>query len=196
MIDPARTWIDAEVEVGRDTVLWPDTYLVGRSVLGRDCVVGPGVWLADSRLGDRIAVRHSVVEAATVGDGCDIGPFAHLRPGTRLAPGVHVGNFVEIKNSTLAGGVRVGHVSYLGDADVGAEANIGAGTVTCNYDGREKHRTRIGAGAFIGSDTMLVAPVEVGDGARTGAGSVVTRDVPPGETVVGVPARRRPPSDG
>jgi bifunctional UDP-N-acetylglucosamine pyrophosphorylase/glucosamine-1-phosphate N-acetyltransferase len=136
------------------------------------------------------------VEAATVGDGCDIGPFAHLRPGTRLAPGVHVGNFVEIKNSTLAGGVRVGHVSYLGDADVGAEANIGAGTVTCNYDGREKHRTRIGAGAFIGSDTMLVAPVEVGDGARTGAGSVVTRDVPPGETVVGVPARRRPPSDG
>ena len=125
-----------------------------------------------------------------------IGPFAHLRKGAELADEVHVGNFAEIKNSRLADGVRMGHVSYLGDAEVGAGANIGAGTITCNYDGEEKHPTSIGAGAFVGSDTMLVAPVRLGDGARTGAGSVVTRDVAAGQTVVGVPARPVPDGAG
>ena len=130
-----------------------------------------------------------MIESAVVGERVDIGPYAHLRPGARIGDGAHIGNYAEIKNSTLGARTHVGHFSYIGDAEVGGQVNIGAGTVTCNYDGDKKHRTVIGAGAFIGSDTMLVAPVEVGSGARTGAGSVVTRDVAPDETVVGIPAR-------
>jgi len=189
LIDPPTTWIDADAVIGADTVVWPGSYLLGATVVGRGCRIGPNAILRDARLGDGAVVTSSVVEDAEVGAGSDVGPFAHLRAGTRLAPGVHVGNFAEIKNSALAAGVRVGHFSYLGDAAVGAGANIGAGTVTCNFDGRDKHRTTVGAGAFIGSDTMLVAPVRVGERARTGAGSVVTRDVPDGATVAGVPAR-------
>ncbi len=189
MIDPASVWIDEGVAIGPDTVLWPQTYLLGATAVGSGCRLGPGTLVRDSALGDGVVVQWSVVEGAAVGDSSDVGPFAHLREGARLAEGVHVGNFGEIKNSTLAAGVLMGHFSYVGDADVGQGVNIGAGAVTCNYDGVDKHATSVGPGAFIGSDTMLVAPVTVGPGARTGAGSVVTRDVPAGTTVVGVPAR-------
>jgi len=189
MIDPASTWIDPEVSIGPGTVLWPDTYLLGRTVVGSGCVLGPGTLVRDAALGDGVKVLLSVVEEAVVGAGSDVGPFAHLRAGARLEPNVHVGNFGEIKNARLASGVRMGHFGYIGDAEVGAGSNIGAGTVTCNFDGTRKHATRIGEGVLIGSDTLLVAPVSIGDGARTGAGSVVTADVPPGETVAGVPAR-------
>jgi bifunctional UDP-N-acetylglucosamine pyrophosphorylase/glucosamine-1-phosphate N-acetyltransferase len=134
-------------------------------------------------------VLGSVLEQAVMAEGSDVGPFSHLRKGARLCEGAHVGNFAELKNSTLGPGAKMGHFSYLGDTEVGAGANIGAGTITCNYDGERKHRTVIEQGAFIGSDTMLVAPVRVGKGAKTGAGSVVTRDVPDGALAYGVPAR-------
>lgn len=189
LVDPGHTWIDAEVVIGPGTVVWPGTHLRGATAIGRDCVVGPNAWVADSTIGDRAHVRFAVLDHASVGEDCGVGPFAHLRPGARLEAGAHVGNFGELKNATLGPGARMGHFGYLGDAQVGAGANIGAGTVTCNFDGAAKHPTVIGRGAFIGSDTMLVAPVVVGDGARTGAGSVVTRDVPEGATVAGVPAR-------
>ncbi len=189
MIDPPTTWIDAGVMIGPDTELWPGCYLLGDTIVGEACLIGPDCVLRDSRLDDGSVVEHSVLEGAIVGAGCHVGPFSHLRPGAVIEAGAHVGNFVEVKNSRLGAGARIGHFGYLGDADVGEGANIGAGTVTCNYDGRTKHRTSIGRGAFIGSDTMLVAPVSVGDGARTGAGSVVTRDVAPGTTVAGAPAR-------
>lgn len=197
LVDPEHTWIDAEVVIGPGTVVWPGTHLRGGTAIGDDCVVGPNAWVADSAIGDRAHVRFAVLDHASVGEGCGVGPFAHLRPGARLEAGAHVGNFGELKNATLGPGARMGHFGYLGDAQVGAGANIGAGTVTCNFDGAAKHPTVIGRGAFIGSDTMLVAPVVVGDGARTGAGSVVTRDVPEGVTVAGVPARPlRKPSGG
>jgi bifunctional UDP-N-acetylglucosamine pyrophosphorylase/glucosamine-1-phosphate N-acetyltransferase len=153
--------------------------------------VGPNAIITDSQIGERCRVIASVLEQAVMEDDADIGPFGHLRKGARLGEGAHMGNFGEMKNATLGAGAKMGHFSYLGDAEVGPGANIGAGTITCNYDGERKHPTVIGAGAFIGSDTMLVAPVRVGDGAKTGAGAVVTRDVPDGEVAYGVPARVR-----
>lgn len=189
MIDPATTYIDATVEIGPDTVVHPNTYLHGATVIGAACELGPGSILTDARLGDRCQVLHSVLEGAVLDDDVDVGPFARLRKGAVLGSGVHVGNFGEIKNSTLAPGVKVGHFSYLGDATIGENVNIGAGTITCNFDGRRKNPTIIGSGAFIGSDTMLVAPVAIGDGAATGAGSVVTKDVPAYTLAAGVPAR-------
>jgi bifunctional UDP-N-acetylglucosamine pyrophosphorylase/glucosamine-1-phosphate N-acetyltransferase len=191
LIDPDSTYIEARVEIGTDTVIWPNTYLRGSTRIGSDCTIGPGTLIRDSTIGDRCRVEMSVIEQALMEEECDIGPFGHLRRGAHLARGVHMGNYGEVKNSYLGPGVKMGHFSYLGDATVGSEANIGAGTITCNYDGSQKHRTIIGRGAFIGSDTMLVAPVEIGEGARTGAGAVVTRDVPPGSTAYGVPAETR-----
>jgi bifunctional UDP-N-acetylglucosamine pyrophosphorylase/glucosamine-1-phosphate N-acetyltransferase len=191
LIDPDATYIEAGAAIGTDTVIWPNSYLQGNTRVGCDCVLGPGTVIRDSRIGDRCRIEMSVIEEALVEDDCEIGPFGHLRRGAHLAKGVHMGNFGEVKNSYLGPGVKMGHFSYLGDATVGPEANIGAGTITCNYDGKQKHRTIIGKGAFVGSDTMLVAPVEIGDGARTGAGSVVTRDVPPGRMAYGVPAQVR-----
>jgi len=193
MIDPSSTWIDAEVELGRDTVLYPDTYLQGKTVIGEECVIGPGTLIRDSTVGDRCKIAFSVIEEAVLEEDVDVGPFSHLRRGAYLERGVHIGNFGEVKNSRLGRGVKMGHFSYLGDATVGEGVNIGAGTITCNYDGVTKHHTVIGDHAFIGSDTMLVAPVTVGAGARTGAGSVVTRDIPPGCLAYGVPARVREP---
>jgi bifunctional UDP-N-acetylglucosamine pyrophosphorylase/glucosamine-1-phosphate N-acetyltransferase len=189
LVHPEATYIDAAVEIGADTVVWPSSHLQGRTRIGKACTIGPGAVIRDSTLGDRCKVELSVIEQAIMEDESNIGPFGHLRKGAHLGKGAHMGNFGEVKNSYLGPGVKMGHFSYLGDATVGEEANIGAGTITCNYDGKHKHRTIIGREAFIGSDSMLVAPVEIGDGARTGAGSVVTRDVPPGGLAYGVPAR-------
>ncbi|MBM3943263.1 MAG: UDP-N-acetylglucosamine diphosphorylase/glucosamine-1-phosphate N-acetyltransferase [SAR202 cluster bacterium] len=189
--DPASTYIDAEVNIGQDTVILPNTHLQGKTSIGSDCTVGPGSVVRDTRVGDRCRITASVLEESTVEDEVDIGPFSHLRPGAYLECHVHIGNYVEVKNSRLGAGTASGHFSYLGDATIGEKVNIGAGTITCNYDGKNKLETHIGAGAFIGCDTMLVAPVTVGEDAKTGAGAVVTKDVPPGKLAVGVPARVR-----
>ena len=177
--------------MGAGTVIQPNSVIAGKTAIGRDCVIGPNTIIRDSRIADGCRVVASVVEDAVLEDEVTVGPFAHLREGTHLARGVHVGNFAEIKKARLGRGAKMGHFAYVGDAEVGEDVNIGAGTVTCNYDGVSKHRTVIGKGAFIGSDTMLVAPVKVGDGATTGAGAVVTRDVPPDTVAVGMPARAR-----
>jgi bifunctional UDP-N-acetylglucosamine pyrophosphorylase/glucosamine-1-phosphate N-acetyltransferase len=192
MVDPATTYVEADVEIGADTTIWPNTLLRGQTRVGRGCTIGPGTIVRDSTISDGCRAELSVIEQAIMDQGSEIGPYGHLRKGAHLGPGVHMGNFGEVKNSYLGPGVKMGHFSYLGDATVGAEANIGAGTITCNYDGRHKHPTVVGAGAFIGSDTMLVAPVTVGDGAKTGAGAVVTHDVPAGSVAYGVPARVHP----
>lgn len=195
MIDPATTYVEASVAIGVDTVIHPNTHLRGKTAIGRECSIGPNAIISDSTIGDRCKVKASVVEGATLEDDVDVGPFAHLRKGAYLCHGVHMGNFGEVKNSRLGPGAKMGHFSYLGDADVGANVNIGCGTITCNYDGKTKSKTVIGQGAFIGSDTMLVAPVTVGKDAKTGAGSVVTHDVPDGAVVYGVPARVKEKKD-
>lgn len=187
--DPATTFIDAMVELGQDTVLEPGSMLLGNTKVGSNCVVGPNAVLRDSIIGDNCEVNSSSLEEATLEKGCHIGPYSHLRPGTYLARDVHVGTCAEIKNSHVGRSTHVGHFSYIGDACLGAEVNIGAGTVTCNFDGTQKNRTEIGDGAFVGSGTMLVAPVVVGTGVTTGAGAVVTRDIPPDSLAIGVPAR-------
>jgi bifunctional UDP-N-acetylglucosamine pyrophosphorylase/glucosamine-1-phosphate N-acetyltransferase len=194
LVDPATTYIDAAATLGPDTVILPNTHIEGTTRIGSDCRIGPNSILRDATIGDHCAIEASVVEEATLENNVDVGPFAHLRKGAYLESGVHMGNFGEIKNSRLRQGVKMGHFSYVGDADVGEDVNIGAGTVTCNYDGVRKNKTTIGAGSFIGSDTMLVAPLTLGRGARTGAGSVVTKDVPDGALAVGMPARMRKPS--
>lgn len=189
MLDPASTWIDRNVEIGQDTVLLPNTHLQGRTIIGSDCVIGPNTLIRDSSLGNRCQVTFSVVEEAVLEDDVRMGPFSHLRKGAHLAQGADLGNYAEVKNSYIGPGTKMHHFSYVGDATVGEKVNIGAGTITCNYDGVRKHRTVIEDGAFIGSDTMLVAPVKVGARSRTGAGSVVTRDIPPDSLAYGVPAR-------
>jgi bifunctional UDP-N-acetylglucosamine pyrophosphorylase/glucosamine-1-phosphate N-acetyltransferase len=189
MIDPTSTYIEAGVTLGQDTILWPGTYLHGSTQIGEGCVIGPNTIIKDSIVGDACTLLASVLEGALLEDHVEMGPYCHLRKGAHLCKGVHMGNFGEVKNSTLGPGAKMGHFSYLGDTTVGEDANIGAGTITCNYDGTHKYRTEIGEGAFIGSDTMLVAPVKVGAGAKTGAGAVVTRDIPPHSLAVGVPAR-------
>ena len=189
MPDPASVYIDADVKIGQDTVILPNTMILGRSEIGEDCQIGPSSIIRDSKIGNHCRATASMLEEAVMEDSVDIGPFSHLRPGAYLESGVHIGNFVEVKESRFAAGAVMGHFGYVGDASIGAQANLGAGMVTCNYDGRDKHRTNIGAGAFIGCDTMLVAPVTVGAEATTGAGAVVTKDVPPGRLAVGVPAK-------
>jgi bifunctional UDP-N-acetylglucosamine pyrophosphorylase/glucosamine-1-phosphate N-acetyltransferase len=189
--DPGSVYIDADVSIGMDSIVRPNTSLLGKTVIGENCEIGPNSVIQDSRIGDLCRVTASMLEEATLEAGVDVGPFSHLRPGAYLETGVHIGNYVEVKESRLGREVLAGHFSYLGDASIGAGTNIGAGTITCNFDGKEKRRTTIGQGAFIGCDTMLVAPVSVGDGAATGAGAVVTRDVPGNLLAVGVPARIR-----
>ena len=189
IIDPVTTYIDEGVDIGEDTVVFPNTTITGETIIGSGCRIGPNTIIADSRIGDDCEVFASVLEGAALEAGVDIGPFSHLRPDAYLESGVHIGNFVEVKGSRLGQGTKAGHFSYIGDAKVGADVNIGAGTVTCNFDGEKKNETVIEDGVFIGSDTMLVAPVRVGREARTGAGSVVTKNVPPGASVVGAPAR-------
>lgn len=190
IVDPATTYIEPGVHIGTDTTIWPNTYLQGNTEIGENSVIGPNAVLRNTRVGDGCKVLASVLEDAVLEDDVDVGPFGHLRRGAHLAQGVHMGNFGEVKDSYLGPGTKMGHFSYVGNATIGAEVNIGAGTVTCNYDGEKKSPTEIGAGAFIGSDTMLVAPIKIGEGARTGAGAVVTKDVPPDTLAVGMPARR------
>jgi bifunctional UDP-N-acetylglucosamine pyrophosphorylase/glucosamine-1-phosphate N-acetyltransferase len=167
--------------------------LSGATMIGEGSVIGPETTIVDSAIGRDCTVRRSVVETSTVEDGVTIGPYSHLRAGSHVGAGAEVGNYAEVKNSRLGPRVKQHHMSYVGDAEIGEGTNIGAGTITANWDGRVKNRTRVGRNAFLGVDTMLVAPVEVGDGARTGAGAVVTKDVPPGKLAVGVPARIREP---
>lgn len=189
LLDPQSTYIESGVTIGQDTVLWPNTMLLGTTTIGEDCIVGPNTVIRSSRVGNACRIEAAVVELAVIENEVDIGPFAHLRKGAELGEGVHMGNFGEIKNSKLAPGVKMGHFSYIGDATIGPNVNIGAGTITANFDGEKKNPTVIESDVFIGSDTMLVAPLHIGKGARTGAGSVVTKDVPAHTVVVGVPAR-------
>ena len=189
MIDPASTYIEIGVSIGRDTVIMPNTYLHGKTEIGEDNVIGPNSIIRDTKIGDHCKVLASVLEGAMLEDHVDMGPFARLRKGAHLGSHVHMGNFGEVKDSHLSDGVKMGHFSYIGNAEIGANTNIGAGTITCNYDGEKKHPTEIGEDVFIGSDTMLVAPLKIGARARTGAGAVVTKDVAEDTLVVGVPAR-------
>jgi bifunctional UDP-N-acetylglucosamine pyrophosphorylase/glucosamine-1-phosphate N-acetyltransferase len=178
--DPGATWIDADVEIGADTTILPGTTLRGRSSIGGGSTIGPMTTLVDSRIGDRTLVIHSYLFGCEVADDATVGPFAYLRPDARIGEGAKAGTFVEIKNSQIGAGAKVPHLSYIGDAEVGEGSNLGASTVTANYDGRNKNRTKIGRNVHTGVDTTFVAPVQVGDDAYTGAGSVITEDVPPG----------------
>jgi bifunctional UDP-N-acetylglucosamine pyrophosphorylase/glucosamine-1-phosphate N-acetyltransferase len=189
IVDPATTYIDAGVEIGQDARIEPWTVLSGATLIGKDAVIGPQAQVRDSRIGPRTSVWSSVVEESEVAEDVEIGPYSHLRPGCRIGPRSRIGNYAELKNANVGAGTQQHHFSYVGDAEVGEDVNIGAGAVTANFDGERKHVTRIGDGAFIGVDTMLRAPITIGPGARTGAGAVVTRDVAPGKTVVGMPAR-------
>ncbi len=189
IVDPERVYIEDTVRLAPDVTLWPDTYLMGETVVESESEIGPNSYLRNARIGPRCRVWASVIEDSTLEAEVHVGPFARVRGGAHLSRGVYLGNYAEVKKSTLGPGVRMHHFSYVGDATVGRDVNIGAGTITCNYDGVRKHPTFIEDEAFIGSDTMLVAPVRVGRGARTGAGAVVTKDVPPYTVVVGVPAR-------
>ena len=184
VVDPAATYVEAGVSVGVDAVLYPGTHLEGATTIGAGARIGPDTRIVDAAVGDRAVVAYSVVSGAEVGPESSVGPYTHLRPGTRLERGAKAGEFVGMKNAVVGEGAKVPHLSYVGDAEIGAGANIGAATVTVNYDGFEKHRTVVGPGARIGSDTMLVAPVTVGAEAYTGAGSVITTDVPDGALAV------------
>ena len=188
VIDPATTYIDDEVQIGIDTIIYPGTMLTGKTTIGADCRLGPATTISQSVLADRCVVRNSILEESILEEDVSVGPFSHCRPGAHLARGVRMGNFGEVKNSYVGAETDMHHFSYLGDATVGDHVNIGAGAVTANYDGKQKHRTTIGARASIGVDTILIAPVTVGAGAYTGSGAVVNRDVPPDALVVGVPA--------
>ena len=180
IVDPASTWIDVDVTIGQDAEIWPGTVLEGRTTVGAGAKVGPGCQLRDTTVADDAAVAHAVCVQSEIGPGATVGPYAYLRPGTRIGPGAHIGCHVELKNSVVGAGAKVPHLSYVGDADIGEHVNIGAATIFANYDGAAKHRTTVGPHAFTGSDTVLVAPLTVGDGAYTAAGSVITEDVPPG----------------
>jgi bifunctional UDP-N-acetylglucosamine pyrophosphorylase / glucosamine-1-phosphate N-acetyltransferase len=201
MLDPATVFIGAEVTLGRDTVLYPNVRLEGKTVLGEGCTVCPGSRIADSVLGRGVTIKDAcVIESSTIADKASVGPFAHLRPGTVLGAGARIGNFVEVKKSVIGEGSKANHLAYLGDATIGRDVNIGAGVITCNYDGFRKHQTVIEDGVFVGSDAQLVAPVRIGKGALVAAGATITRDVPedalaltrvPQENKEGVAARRR-----
>jgi bifunctional UDP-N-acetylglucosamine pyrophosphorylase/glucosamine-1-phosphate N-acetyltransferase len=184
-IDPASCTLSDGTHFGRDVVVEPQCHFRGDTSIGTGCRIGPGCLIESSAVGENSEVLHSVLRQACVGEGCSVGPFAQLRPGARLAAGCHVGNFVEIKNSTLAEGVKVNHLSYIGDAELGARVNVGAGTITANYDGVNKHRTVIGAGSKTGANSVLVAPITLGDNVTVGAGSTLTKDVPSGALALG-----------
>lgn len=194
-LDPDTTTVEMDVTIGQDTVLYPNTHLRGRTSIGENCVIGPDTTLLHTSVGDNSVIQYSTAEKATVGSHVTMGPFCHLRSGAVLMDHVHLGNFGEVKDSTLGEHTKMGHFSYIGNALIGKDVNIGAGTITCNFDGKAKHLTEIGDETFIGSDTMLVAPLKIGKRAKTAAGAVVTHDVPDETLVVGVPARPRERKD-
>ena len=189
IIDPDTTYIDQEVVVGPDTVIFPNTYIRGSTNISSNCKIGPNCEITNSSIGPSCIIRSSTIESTMIHDNVSIGPYSHIREGSVLYEDVSIGNYVEIKNSTLGRGTKSGHHCYLGDSDIGSNVNIGAGTITCNYDGEQKHRTTIKDNAFIGSDTKLVAPVTIGKQSITGAGSIVTKDIPDFAKGVGSPAR-------
>jgi bifunctional UDP-N-acetylglucosamine pyrophosphorylase/glucosamine-1-phosphate N-acetyltransferase len=190
IIDPQHTYVSPDAQIGRDTTLHPNVHIEGRTTIGEGCEIGQGARISDSRVGGGVTIKdHCLIVDSDIGDNCTVGPFAHLRMGARMDDGSAVGNFVEMKKSRLGSKSKAMHLTYLGDAEIGDSTNIGAGTVTCNYDGKNKHKTVIEDHVKIGSDTMLVAPVRVGARSVTGAGSVVTKDVPPDTLVAGVPAK-------
>ncbi|MQF64988.1 UDP-N-acetylglucosamine diphosphorylase/glucosamine-1-phosphate N-acetyltransferase, partial [SAR202 cluster bacterium AC-409-J13_OGT_754m] len=189
IVDPSSTFIDASVIMDIDTTIHPNSSILGNTQIGQGSILGPGIMITDSVIGQRCRLVSSVIESSTLEADISVGPYSHLRPGTYVESKVHIGNFAEIKASRLGMGVKMGHFGFVGDATVGPNANLGAGMVTCNFDGVSKHTTEIGENAFIGSDTMLVAPVKIGRHASTGAGSVVTKDVPAYRLAKGVPAR-------
>jgi len=184
LMDPSATYVDIEVKIAEGTTIYPNTFLEGITRIGRDCVIGPSVGMLDTRIGDNTAVYFAVMYGSRIGNNVQVGPFVRLRPGTQIEDGAKVGAFVDVKNATVGAGSKVPHLAYVGDTTIGRNSNIGAGTVTVNYDGYEKHRTVIGDDVRIGSDTMLIAPITIGDGAVTGAGSVITEDVPAGALAV------------
>jgi bifunctional UDP-N-acetylglucosamine pyrophosphorylase/glucosamine-1-phosphate N-acetyltransferase len=188
-IDPSHAYISTEAQIGHDCVIYPDVLIEGNTVIGDGCVIRSGSRITNSKIGANVVIKdHCVIVDSEIDTNCTVGPFAHLRMNTRLEEGSGIGNFVEVKKSRVGRGSKSMHLTYLGDATIGEQTNIGAGTITCNYDGKNKHETIIGDNVKIGSDTMLVAPVTVGSGSVTAAGSVVTSDVPPDSLVAGVPA--------
>jgi bifunctional UDP-N-acetylglucosamine pyrophosphorylase/glucosamine-1-phosphate N-acetyltransferase len=189
IVDPERTYLEPELTISSDVVIEPNTTIGGATTIAHGVRIGPNCRIFGATIGESAQVTESVVLDSVIGPHAVVGPFAHLRDGARLERDAHIGNFVEVKDSRVGAGVKARHLTYLGDADVGDGTNVGAGTITCNFDGEKKHKTKIGKNVKLGSDTMLVAPVEVGDGAMTGAGSVVIRDVEAGDKVAGTPAR-------
>ena len=184
IIDPNTTFIDGDVKIGQDTIIYPNTYLEGNTVIGEDCAIGPNIRFTDMIVGNKVTAQFSYCHEAEISDGVTLGPYVHIRPGTTIGGNVKIGNFVEIKNSIIGGGTKLPHLQYIGDADVGSGVNVGCGTVTCNYDGKRKYRTTIGDNAFIGCNTNLVAPVTVEEGAYIAAGSTITKDIPKGNLAV------------
>ena len=190
--EPGSVYLDATVELGQDTVVHPNTHISGKTKIGRACIIGPNTLIYDSVVGEGCRILGSVVEGSILEEDVEVGPFSHIRSGSHIERDVHIGNYAEIKMSRLGRGTKMGHFSYIGDATLGTNVNVGAGTVTCNFDGQRKHQTIIGDDVFIGSNSMLVAPLCIGEGSATGAGSVVTQDVPPNSLAVGVPTRISP----
>jgi bifunctional UDP-N-acetylglucosamine pyrophosphorylase / glucosamine-1-phosphate N-acetyltransferase len=181
IVDPATTYVDPDVVVGADTVIHPNVYLEGQTEIGAACEIHAGVRIVDSTIGDRVTINnYTVITGSSVASEARVGPFAHIRPESQVQEKAHIGNFVELKKTVLGAGSKASHLTYLGDATIGANVNVGAGTITCNYDGVRKHPTIIGDGAFIGSDSQLVAPVRIGEGAYVAAGSSIVEDVPAG----------------
>jgi bifunctional UDP-N-acetylglucosamine pyrophosphorylase/glucosamine-1-phosphate N-acetyltransferase len=186
ILDPATTYIEDSVAIGADSVVYPHVMIEGASTIGRDAVVGSGCQITNTRIGDGVRLKaYCVLTESIVEDAAVLGPFCHLRPHSHVGPEAHVGNFVELKKSTMGRGAKANHLAYLGDATIGDRVNVGAGTITCNYDGVAKHSTTIGDGAFVGTNASLVAPLTVGEGAYIAAGSTITKDVPPGALAVG-----------